>query len=300
VRRHDYYALQTTMRGGLAAIDARHAAARADCETEMSALEDRELDAIDEIDWQLQQTVGGLTQRLNLSYSDEQAELAQALAQLRQNAIVEYLRQRRIDDANIQGIGSKLKERLAATGIVSAADVDLQRLRAVEGIGEAKAREIEDWAKIHRWQAEAIAPATLAPLVRGAILAKYQSLRDSIAGSRENAERKCIARREKITSESSARQDAVDKKSTLIDEQHDREYAAACQQFERDQKRVLAEFNQLWPAASAEREKYRVSRRKLETSLLSARGDLLRVQKQLNQLAALTFMRYLKRMTGMD
>jgi hypothetical protein len=136
--------------------------------------------------------------------------------------------------------------------------------------------------------------------VRGAILAKYQALRDSIAASRENAERKCIARRDKIAGDSSARQDAIDKKSALLDAQHDREYAAACQQFERDRQRLLGEFNQLWPAASAERERYRVNRRKLETNLLSARGELLRVQKQLSQLAALTFLRYFRRMTGMD
>ena len=300
VRRHDYYGLQTQLRGALAQIDARHASARADCEREMRTLEDRELDALDEIDWQLQQILGGHAQRLNLTYSDEQAELARTLDQMRQNAITDYLRQRRIDDANIQGIGSKLKERLAASGIVSAADVETRRLRAVEGIGDAKAREIEDWAKIHRWQAEGVAPAVLPPLVRGAILARYQSLRDSIAASRDAAERKSIARREKISDDISTRQDAVDKKSGLVDEQHDREYAGACRQFERDRQRLLAEFNQLWPPASAEREKYRLSRRKLETTLLSARGELVRVQKQLAQLAALTFVRYLKRMTGMD
>jgi DNA-binding helix-hairpin-helix protein with protein kinase domain len=219
---------------------------------------------------------------------------------LRQNVVTDYLRQRRIDDANIQGIGMKLRERLAAAGIVTAADVDRQRIRSIEGIGDAKARELEDWATLHRWQAEALAPTALPALVRGSILAKFQALRDSLAASRESAERKCFARREKITSDSALRQAAVDRQSTLIDEQHDREYSAACQQFERDRQRLLSEFNHLWPAASAEKEVYRANRRKLETALLSARGDLLRVQKQIAQLAALTFARYFRRMAGMD
>jgi DNA-binding helix-hairpin-helix protein with protein kinase domain len=288
------------MRSTLAAIDGRHANARADCERQTRNLDEQELDALDEIDYQLQQTLGALTRRFNVSHTDEQAELAQTLAQLRQNVVTDYLRQRHIDDANIPGIGTKLRERLAASGIVTAADVDSRRIRAIEGIGDAKARELEDWATLHRWQAEAIAPSALPALVRGSILAKYQALRDSLASSRESAERKCFARREKITTDSAARQAAVDKQSTLIDEQHDREYAAACQQFERDRQRLLAEFNQLWPAASAEKETYRANRRKLEASLLSARGDLLRVQKQIAQLAALTFARYFRRMTGMD
>jgi hypothetical protein len=299
-RRRDYNAVESRMRSTLAAIDGRHANARADCERQMRNLDEQELDALDEVDYQLQQTLGALTRRLNVSHTEEQSELAQTLAQMRQNVITDYLRQRLIDDASIPGIGTKLKERLAAAGIVTAADVVPQRIRAIEGIGDAKARELEDWATLHRWQAEALAPTTLPTLVRGSNLAKYQALRDSLAASRESAERKCFARREKITADSAARQTAVDKQGTLIDEQHDREYAAACQQFERDRQRLLADFNQLWPAASAEKETYRANRRKLETALLSARGDLLRVQKQLAQLALLTYARYFRRMVGMD
>lgn len=299
LRRHEYYALQGRMRSALADIDFRHSSERAGCERHLRNLEERELDGLDDIDWQLQQLVGALSQRIQLSHSDEQAELAQTLAQMRQSSIIEYLRKRRIDDADIQGIGIKLKERLQAAGIVTAADVDVQRIRAVEGIGDAKARMLEDWATLHRWQAEALAPAALSALVKGSIVMKFQSLRESIALSQETAERKSAARREKVTDKYAALQDAIDQKSQFIDDEHDREYAATCQQFERDRQRLLAEFNQLWPAASVELEKYQSQRRKLEAGLFSARGDLLRVQKQLGQLAALTFARYLKRMAGM-
>jgi DNA repair exonuclease SbcCD ATPase subunit len=128
---------------------------------------------------------------------------------------------------------------------------------------------------------------------------RTQGSRESIAASRDAADRKSAARRQTITDKYAALQDAVDQRSQRVDDDHDREYAAACQQFERDRQRLLAEFNRLWPAAALELEKYRSQRRKFETSLFSARGDLLRVQKQLAQLAALTFARYLKRMAGM-
>jgi hypothetical protein len=298
LRRHEYYALQGRMRGALAEIDYRHATERAACEKQLRNLEERELDGLDDVDWQLQQLVGALSQRINLSHSDEQAELAQTLAQMRQNSITDYLRQRPIADANLQGIGVKLKERLHASGIVTAADVEPQRVRAVEGIGDAKARELEDWATLHRWQAEALAPSALPALAKGAIVMRFDSLRDSIAASREAAELKSAARREKITDKYAAMEEAVDQRSQRIDDEHDREYAATCQQFERDRQRLLAEFHRLWPAASAELENFRAQRRKLETSLFSTRGDLLRIQRQLAQLAALTFARYLKRMAG--
>src|SRR5262249_30302777 len=81
-RRRDYNALESRMRSTLAAIDGRHANARADCERQMRNLDEQELDALDEVDYQLQQTLGALTRRLNVSHTDEQSELAQTLAQL--------------------------------------------------------------------------------------------------------------------------------------------------------------------------------------------------------------------------
>jgi len=299
LRRHEYYSLQGRMRSALAEIDFRQSTERAACETQLRSLQERELDGLDEVDWQQQQLLSALAQRINLSHSDEQTELAQTLAQMRQNSIAEYLRQRPIDDANLPGIGVKLKERLQAAGVITAVDVEAQRIRAVEGIGDAKAQQIEDWATLHRWQAEALAPAALPALIKAAIVMKFEALRASITASRDTAERKNAARRETITDKYAALQDAIDQRSQRIDDEHDCEYSATCQQFERDRQRLLAEFNELWPAASLELEKYRSQRRKLETSLFSARGDLLRIQKQLGQLAALTFIRYLKRMAGM-
>ncbi len=288
-RRHEYEALEGRLRSTLAAIDAAHVNARTDCENQLRNLADREMDAFDEIDWQSQQAVNTLSDRLNASHSDEHAEMAHTLTQMRDRSILDYLRQRRIEDASIPGIGTKLKERLMAAGIVTAADVDPQRIRQVEGIGEAKARELDDWATLHRWQAEALAPAALPPLMKGSIATKYRVLRESLTATRESTARKFALRREAVSDDFAARQNDVDRESAIVDERHDREYAAACQQFERDRKRLLAEFNQLWPAAAAELERFRASRRRIESSLISTRGDLLRVQIQMGQLAALTF-----------
>src|SRR5262249_16335023 len=160
------------------------------------------------------------------------------LAQLRLNVVTDSLRQRHIDDANIPGIGTKLKERLAAAGIVTAAAVNAQRIRAIEGIGDAKARELEDWATLHPCQAQAVPrpPPPAAPS-RGVPPGTKRGARSfPPAASQKPAKQRSSARREKITIDSAARQAAVDKQSTLIDEQHDREYAAACQQFERDRQ----------------------------------------------------------------
>jgi hypothetical protein len=298
-RRQAYYSSHAALRAALAEIDARHAAARTECERQIRALEDRELDALDQIGWQLQQSATTTIQRLNQSHSDEQAEQAQALTQLREGFVADYLRQHLIEHAVIEGIGPKLKERLKEAGIVSAADVS-PRIRGIEGIGHAKASQIEDWATLHGWEGEALAPKVLPPLARGAILTRYQSVRQSLTARQESAERLLAERRKKTCDEGTARRAAVDKKSMALDEQHDRAYSKACQQFERDRQRLITEFNKLWPAAAKDLEEFKMARRKLAMNLASIRGDLLRLQKHLAQLAALTFGAYLKRMAGMD
>jgi predicted flap endonuclease-1-like 5' DNA nuclease len=297
-RRQAYSALHGDLRNSLAEIDARHAAARGECEREIRALEDRELDTLDEIGWQMQRSATATTQKLNQSHVDEQAELAASLAQLREKFVIDYQRQHLLDEATIEGIGPKLKERLRGAGITSAADIS-RRIREIEGIGQSKARQLEDWATLHGWQGETLAPKVLPPLVRGAILTKYESLRSSLSAQQESAERRLELRRKNTSADFAARRATVDRNSICLDELHDREYAKACSQFERDRQRLFAEFNELWPAAAINLAQFKTSRRKLAMNLNSACGDLLRVQKHQAQLAALTFVAYLKRMAGM-
>ncbi|HEY2252674.1 MAG TPA: hypothetical protein VGH74_16485, partial [Planctomycetaceae bacterium] len=193
-RRQTYYALHSALRSSLAEIDARHVTGRAECEREIRELEDRELDALDEIGWQMQKVAAATTQKLNQSHVDEQAELAGTLTQMREKFIADYLRQHMLEGAAIEGIGPKLKERLQAAGILSAADIS-QQIRYIEGIGESKARQLEDWAELHGRQGEALAPTELPPLVRDQVLSKYESLRQTWAVQQESAERRLALRR---------------------------------------------------------------------------------------------------------
>ncbi|MBI3861612.1 MAG: hypothetical protein HY290_06925 [Planctomycetia bacterium] len=299
LRRQSYYALHATLRNSLARIDARHAASREQCEREIRELEDRELDALDEIAWQLRQAAATATQRINQSFLEEQSELDQTLHEMRLKFVADYLRQHKLADASLEGIGPILKSRLASAGIATALDVDLQRIRAVEGIGEARARDLDDWARLHRAQAETLAPKSLSPLVRGPILMKSLSLRDELNARKEATERNLALRRQKVSDTFAAQRAAVDQNSIRNDDRHDREYTEACSQYDRDRQRLAGEFHALWPAASAELEQFRASRRKLEMAVQSVRGDLLRNHRQQALLAALTFRRYLVRMFGL-
>ena len=54
------------------------------------------------------------------------------------------------------------------------------------------------------------------------------------------------------------------------------------------------------PRTASHLEQFKTNRRMLAMNLNSVWGDVLRVKKQQAQLAALTFMAYLKRIAGID
>ena len=99
---------------------------------------------------------------------------------------------------------------------------------------------------------------------------KYDSLRESIAASRETAELKCAARRERITEKYSALSDAVDQRSQRVDDDHDREYAATCQQFEARPATAAGGIQSALAGGLGRAREIPRQRRKLETSLFSA------------------------------
>jgi DNA-binding helix-hairpin-helix protein with protein kinase domain len=66
-----------------------------------------------------------------------------------------------IKDAIISGVGPKLKERLAASGIVTAAHVSNSQIAQIPGFGEAKRLAIVSWQSAVYKQLDSTKPAKL-------------------------------------------------------------------------------------------------------------------------------------------
>jgi DNA-binding helix-hairpin-helix protein with protein kinase domain len=88
------------------------------------------------------QRLGDELIRLNQA---ESAELQRVRGLTQAQYMLDQLRRFRLADADIPGIGVGLRDRLAAAGVESAADVELGRIQNVAGIGEARANRLLDW-----------------------------------------------------------------------------------------------------------------------------------------------------------
>ena len=114
-------------------------------------------------------------------------ELATTLEVLRREYLIGGLKNTTVHDAKIQGIGPKLKDRLAMAGITVAGDVHEARLRGIQGIGDAKVSALVAWRRSVEQQLQNTAPSSLPPIQEQEIRLRY-SQQIAAAGKEEEAE----------------------------------------------------------------------------------------------------------------
>lgn len=132
----------------------------------------------------LVEAMNPLRARIQQLESAQAEEVRMALDTEQKRNVHSYLRSRRLRSAHIKGIGVATKARLWSGGVRTAADVNVERTRAITGIGPAKA------AALLKWHGE---------LVRGARHAMPSSLPESLAvriRERHGKRRKRIQRRQ--------------------------------------------------------------------------------------------------------
>jgi endonuclease YncB( thermonuclease family)/predicted flap endonuclease-1-like 5' DNA nuclease len=105
----------------------------------------------------------------------EQAEVAAANKAVQQAHIERGLRRTPVLQADILGVGPKLKERLTLAGITTAADVSQTSLSTVQGFGEAKTAAVLAWRSSVVDVYDLSKPMTLPSDQAGEIAQKYQS-----------------------------------------------------------------------------------------------------------------------------
>jgi len=86
---------------------------------------------------------GAITERARLFHAEKE-EIYKALKTLQQNYIEDGLAKASIQEADIPGVGPKLKERLAQAGLVNAAQVT-DKVANISGFGEAKHQSLINW-----------------------------------------------------------------------------------------------------------------------------------------------------------
>ncbi len=115
----------------------------------------------------------------------ETTQLIAALTETQNSHIQLKMKSAYIADAQIPGVGPKLKERLANHRIVTAADVSSVAISGVPGLGEVKAQDVLRWRNYVFSQADRSKPSRLDPKAESEIRESFRVKRETIAQVRQ-------------------------------------------------------------------------------------------------------------------
>ncbi len=122
---------------------------------------------------------------ISSNQASEEKEIETALRKIHEEYTENGLRAQKIESANIPGIGPKLKERLKANRINTAADVGTH-VQAIDGFGAAKFQAIENWKQSILLQLASTKPKKLPDSQLNAIRQKHERQRDNLTKARES------------------------------------------------------------------------------------------------------------------
>ncbi len=124
-------------------------------------------------------------QALADNQAHEVQEIESNLQKLEKEHIETGLRQAKIDDANIPGVGPKLTERLTANRISSAADVGMH-IHDLEGFGNAKVQALVNWKQAVLARLNSTKPDRLPEAQLFEIRQKHKRQKEQLIKTRES------------------------------------------------------------------------------------------------------------------
>jgi hypothetical protein len=259
--------------------------------------DDREADEIRSVERQVQRQVGPLIQQKNQLDSQERNELSESLRLLRDQYIRTYLYNRNIASAHLPGIGKKLRARLQAVGIRSAADVTNWKVRNVHGIGDAKAGVLVGWATTMRHQADASAPNTLPADTQQQIVDKYRATRRSLESQIESFQRQGTAEKQAIMDQYAGTRLQLHPARARLDQEFENEKQAIGVQFENEKRSHSEQFKALQQQIAGVRKTKEQKQQEISRTLFQAKVKVTMKERQAMRYVNLSFMLFLRQVT---
>jgi hypothetical protein len=164
-------------------------------------LSQQEADALRKIQNDVRAKVASLNAQIATLTQAEATELARTLREHQQQYLAAYLRQFTLESASIPGVGPGFKARLQRNGFHTAADIDIQQLQRVQGIGPTHAQSLCNWRKSLEMRARSTMPLALSQSEEAAIRAKFESQRRTLEAERDRERMRQREEEEKILAE---------------------------------------------------------------------------------------------------
>ncbi|GIW91335.1 MAG: hypothetical protein KatS3mg109_1767 [Pirellulaceae bacterium] len=249
--------------------------------------------------WTIIQDIQAKVQSLNAEIAAleqrEARELKEALQAKQQQHIEVYLRQFRLEDASIPGIGFALRNRLIRSGFHTAADVGFDRVQCVAGIGRSRALAVVDWRRSLEARARTTMPFALADSERAPISAKYvawrwilEQLRDAEQQRRKKEEEKILARYRLLLERLGEERNAADAKGRAVIRDIRARYAQKYQEISVESARLARE-------TADELREIDGKSNEARDKLFDLHWEEKRLSRELGRYAGIGFWKYVKR-----
>lgn len=229
----------------------------------------------------LGQEITNLNQQISLFPQAVSDEISKTL-QARQNQFIkDYLSRSRISDAAISGIGNKLKARLRASGISTAAEVEHWRVTAVEGIGTNKGNELVFWRDSLIAIAKRQMPTALVQSELNDIKQKYESQKRHLEVQRDATQRSLTAQEQALKDQYLAKRKALDVDQSLIQNKSAQELQAITRKYAQEYATISQKSALLTKEVNAETQKMDAEISKLRKKMFDCHWQLAKAQREL-------------------
>ncbi len=265
--------------------------------TRMEALNKKEMQELSRIDSAALRKREELVRRRNNLATAEAHDRQHMLEHVRENYVRNVMTNTFVAGADLPGIGAKLKDRLRAAGINSAADVDW-RVHGVPGIGAAKAATLQGWRDAVEGQARSDAPAQLSSADTARLSAKYQADRRAIDQQVSAVADEQVRERQTVSSNYLRYRHQVAQEEDAARRECHKQMSETTIGFQNEKERLAKKFEALKARIDIQRRELDARLVELNQSNFRRRIDLNTDQRELERYRGVTFVKYVQRVFG--
>jgi len=245
----------------------------------------------------IQQTFGYEINRLNKQISSlaqaESDEILRTLQAKQKQFLADYLSKYRIIDADISGVGDKLKSRLRASAIFTAADIEYWRVTSVEGIGSNKGNALVRWRDSLVSRARGQMSTSLTQSEVNTIKKRYELQKHQLENQRDEMQRRLTGQ------EGAIRDQYVPKGKALDAEQLDTQTKAAQElqlitnKYDREHTSLSEKASQLDTEIKIETQRIDEDMGKLQKQMFDCHWQLAKSRREIKAFENLSFRNYI-------
>lgn len=250
--------------------------------------------ALRQLTQQFNEQILNVNQQLHELTQQEQQAVNTLLPSLQQRFIQNFLSAHYLNEAEIDGIGEKLKRRLAQVGVHSAADVEYYRLRRIDGISEHRAQALQAWHDELLQQAKKAMPIFPNQQEINGVHANFERQRQQLTERREDLQAELNAQSAECKNLYSYKRRTLEQESQHLHGETQRKLATIMQHSVQVQLKSAQDFQKLSEDYHQLSTQQEVQVYQLQQQLLAPQARLQQLKQQLQAFQQITFVKYLR------